>query len=709
MLKNRAVLNSDTLNRYGFKFSIGALEYALEQKSIEGVPTCLGHDMLKPLGWTIPFGLYFEPGMCRLIGNQIIAEKESEQKFINETHIAALQKRYFEECSPYIEEFKKMIEPHLSEKAKYLYAGCVCYYDSNILERIFPKLLGKLDKHGLIYLSDLLQQFKYLGHGVFKHKDSELALFAHRFFRKSLSIHNNLNYFFIDKLITHSSNVKTKVRIALDRDLIGLAKTYHDSIELEYWRGPKFNNDVSKIKLGVIIYNSDEFQKLYYGISQTEFWWKIESEKQTFEVEELKEHPSNGIDNDSYGCRYVHSIFNSDTESFEHFDGAIRMYDTEKMLSRIEKDIKGAGKDSIYTKLFRIDGELSVEDWKTLICHYYLSNPLVKEYFEGADEESIEPHIIEEVKESEIEKLVPYSMSAGDGIRLLVSYHQNEKRDIQPAADRYISGFDVFSIGEKSIRVIENDVIEIKKALKRLNTDLEYDVKMPFACSEDLYWNIPTISHRLNSNLENSVSQTLQALLMIFEAIASKEKEKVASFSLCWGRDSDKQVTVSVMGNCSDIVTWLKENTKIPIEKTAFRNWLEKQGTFLNEYPIKKDKPALFEMVCSDGVLYIRRRGIAPEIKYQLNRSENGSLIVNFAFTKEQFELSKAYGERRIDVAPGYILKKTKCSKCSNDYKECEHSKYLDNGVTESVVDYDLVSIVWTDRRALTCPEIGLQ
>ncbi|MGV3598243.1 MAG: hypothetical protein ACO1PI_10275 [Bacteroidota bacterium] len=698
MIKNKAVLNSDTVNKYGYCFSVSALEDALEQKALEGVPTCLGHDMHRPLGWTIPFGLYFEPGMCRLVGNQIIAENDNEQKFINEAHLAALKKRYYEQCSPYIDEFKQHLGKHLSENATYLYTGCVCYQDEKIAERGFPKLFENQDKDGLIYLSDLLQQFTYKGHGVFKDKDSELAVIAHSFFRKSLSIHNNLNYFLIDELIRLADNQKIKVRIALDRDMIGFAKTYHDTIELEYWRGPKFNNDVSKIKLGVTVYGSNEFQKLYYGISQTEFWWKHESGKQTLEVEELKEHPSKGIDNDSYGCRYVHSIFDEKTNSFEHFDGAIRMYDTDKMLMRIEKDIKSAGKDSDYTKLFRVDGELAIEDWKTLVCHYYHANPLIHEYFDEATEN--EPHIIKESQKTVMEELVPYSIDAGDGIRLLVSYHEIQKREGEVQTERYISGYDVLSLDETSLRVIESDTLEVVKALKRIGCQLDLPKNVSLAYSEDLYWNVPTISHGKNEKLETNVSHTLQALKMIFDAKVLSKQNMVASFTLSWERDDDKQVTISVMGHSVDIATWLNENRTVPIDKIKFREWLEKQSVFINKYPVKEDKPPIFEMVCDDGVQYIRRRGIAPEIKYQLKQDDKGRIMIGFAFPKNQFDLAMAYQDRKIDVALSYLHKKKICSECKGDYITCEHSKTLDKDVSVTVTDFELINVIWTDRKA---------
>ncbi|GAB5539382.1 MAG: hypothetical protein Salg2KO_14850 [Salibacteraceae bacterium] len=457
MIRNKVILNSDTVNKYGFQFSVVSLLDALEQKAIEGVPTCLGHDMHRPRGWTVPFDLYFEPGMCRLVGNQVIAETDNEQKFINETHQTALIRKYQEQCDPHTEEFKGLIAKHLSDTAKYMYAGCVCYTDEGLLERVFPELWTKRDKDGLIYLSDLLTAFDYKGHGVFKHKKSELAVIAHRYFRKSLSIHNNLNYFFIDKLISKHNDENITVRIALDRNIIGYAKTYQDSIELEYWRGPKFNDDISGIKPGVTVYKSNDFQQAYYGISSTEFWWKNESDKQTLEAEELKEHPSLGLNDDNYGCRYVHSIYDRIDNSFEHFDGAIRMYDTERMLDRLDNDIKGAGKCSDYTKLFRVDGKLSLADRKTLVCHYFQSNPLIHEYFGEPPE--VEPQMINQDRHNVTEKLVPYSINQEDGVRLMISYHATPEGKEEAKHDRYVSGYDIYSSEKESMKVIEGDII----------------------------------------------------------------------------------------------------------------------------------------------------------------------------------------------------------------------------------------------------------
>ncbi len=697
MIKNKVILNTDLVNKYGYKFTIGALEDSLELKAIEGVPTCLTHDIHRPVGWTFPFALYFEPGMCSLIGRQLIAETEEEQKNIRESHLAALYKRYSKQCDAFIPNFKEVLKDNLSTDAEYLYAGCVCCKDKNIALKMYPDLFKKADKDGLIYLSDLLEKFKYKGCGVFKDNNSGLTLIAHPFLRKSLSRHNNLNHFLIDELLKQAEKDEITARISLDPDMVGLAETYLDTIELEYWRGPKFDDDISKIKRGVAVHGCNDLQKLYSGITQTEFWWKHEEGKRTLEVEELKDHPSLGINNDSYGCRYVHSIFDEENQTFEHFDGAVRMYDTEKMLERIDNDIKSAGKDSFYTKLFRIDGKLSTADWKTMVCHYFVSNPLIHEYFGELQQDT--KHLIEEPKISITEQLVPYSMQNGDGIRMMVSYHENTKNE-NSETEVFISGFDVSSKGVQKIKVIEADILEIIKVVKLAGGKLEIPKDIQLVCAEDLYWNIPAVMHKHTENQQNNLDLTIKALKSIFDARSASGSEQICSFTLSWETSEDKMVTLSVLGHIKDLSKWLKGNNEIPIARDNFKIWLEKQSTFINKYPIKTDKPSLFEMAHEDGVLYIKRRGIDSNIKYELKTNSVNGLLIRFYFTYEQRELAEAFKNRKIYTVPSYILKKQICSKCSGDYTSCNHSKSLTPDVNVEVRDFEMGPIYWSDRPA---------
>jgi hypothetical protein len=67
--------------------------------------------------------------------------------------------------------------------------------------------------------------------------------------------------------------------------MVGLAISYKGPIELEYWWGPKFNEDLSEINFGVTKHSADEDEQLFHGISATEFWWHKQNEIKTYECE----------------------------------------------------------------------------------------------------------------------------------------------------------------------------------------------------------------------------------------------------------------------------------------------------------------------------------------------------------------------------------------------------------------------------------------
>ncbi len=102
-----------------------------------------------------------------------------------------------------------------------------------------------------------------------------------------------------------------------------------------------------------------------------------------------------------WGCRYVHSMLNPSTGLPTHLDGAIRLYNEENILERIDKknDISKCGKNSKYIKLWRIDNDFSVSLWKELISSFYRENSLIGQYFGGIDEkyEQIKKRVHKEI------------------------------------------------------------------------------------------------------------------------------------------------------------------------------------------------------------------------------------------------------------------------------------------------------------------------
>ena len=146
--------------------------------------------------------------------------------------------------------------------------------------------------------------------GVFHDHDRDLLLFAHRFFRRSLSHRNKLNAYFLQSFdATARENSDLCVRLRLDPDLVGHPASTRNLIELEHWRGPLYSDDIAAIPNGVAEHKADERTKLYEGVDRTQVWWKAPESRRvdgqavdyrTFEIEELIENPSGGLGDNQF-------------------------------------------------------------------------------------------------------------------------------------------------------------------------------------------------------------------------------------------------------------------------------------------------------------------------------------------------------------------------------------------------------------------------
>jgi len=262
--------------------------------------------------------------------------------------------------------------------------------------QFFTEGVGSVDKDGLTDYRLLRSLCEEIHPGVFLDKTRGLTLFAHSYLRRSLSRLNSLNTELLTDLAELADgNAELTVRLRLDPDIVGHPDV-KKLIELEFWRGPKFSDDIGLIPSGVAEHKASDRTRLYEEIDRTHFWWKAEEDgfRRTFEVEEIKDAPSLGVSDDYYGCRYVHSEYNLSKTAITHFDGAIRGYSTEQFLKRIEKSIDHSGKHADYTKLFRVDGELKVGQWKAAVVDYFRGNYLIPEYFGTPVAEELELGIV---------------------------------------------------------------------------------------------------------------------------------------------------------------------------------------------------------------------------------------------------------------------------------------------------------------------------
>jgi len=692
MDKHFSIFCSDQISKDGKRFAISALEDAIWQASVYGVPSNLSHDIHRPVGWSYAKGLYFEPTKVLSIGYFLIADNDADIAKIEVARKAFFTNLWNREIDPYAERFKVTLNGLYNEgQGNWFSSGVVLYGYDDIVYKAFPKLSEHItnDKDGLVNLDYLLAEFDYLTQGIFKKKGSDLCIIAHPFFRKSLSIYNNFHWIFLDELVSLNGHKGITLKIKIEPNYLGFAPSFVPSHEFEFWWGPKYDDDITAIHPGLTQYGSEEFEKLYYNIDRTEFVWKNEDNLYTLELEEVKTQPAPTLA-DTYACRYVHSIFDKNKNGFDHFDGAIRAYSTELMLDRIDKKMTEMGRRSEYTKLFRIDGNLPLSNWKSLVTNYLQGNPQIYEYF-GLPKPGIQS-VLESETLTPFEKYLPYSINKDDGVRLYISYSARVEEQPHP---RFVSSHDELTLEDGTHKAIEYFTIELKKALSRIGADLVLPDDCLFLIPEDYYSNIPCIFHS-DENCQKHLKETINGIKLLLQRLVMTSKKEVLSISLAWNMD-EKEVCMSVMGHVSDLELWFNSYDDIPVEREQFKVWLEKQAVYIKANGRETPCPVLSEIIYDDGILYMKRRLVQRDAV--LNFPDKKDLFnCELDFDKDKDDLAKTVKEGQLFIAPTMILKKMLCEKSGLDYTVSPYSVVLDDDTTQKLVDCKLISFHWTDK-----------
>ena len=84
---------------------------------------------------------------------------------------------------------------------------------------------------------------------------------------------------------------------------------------------------------------------------------------------------------------------------FRHFDGAVHYYTEDEYLYRRDSDFNCNVKKSMQVKpcsekLFKFNGNISVDMWVEFCSHFFTGNPLVIEYFSGSYPEHINDTLV---------------------------------------------------------------------------------------------------------------------------------------------------------------------------------------------------------------------------------------------------------------------------------------------------------------------------
>lgn len=395
-----------------------------------GTPTHIQHDMHRLIGWTYTLGHLIDGSMVRAIGITDLTETDQEK-----ADLAARTAKYWEWVREIGgSEFRKELQQRLAsfslDEATYERVEAYAVSRTGLAAELYPELFtgAAVDKDGLTDYRTLTQRLKRVQPGVFEDSERGLVLFAHRFFRRSLSHKNKLNEYFLRRFDQTDRELPSVIpRLRLDPDLVGHAGSVLHMIEMEHWHGPKFTDDIASIRPGSALHKADSRTREYEGIDRTHFWWKSPEMRRepegelvyrTFEVEELVEDQSPGLPDGMYGCRYAHAEYSPVESAITHFDGAIRAYPEADYMERIDSMIDHAGKHSVYTKLFRFDKPMPVTSWKQLLSDYFRGNPLIPEYLGASRREPQSPVQTSKQEQfaDEPEKLSAFIALANDSI-----------------------------------------------------------------------------------------------------------------------------------------------------------------------------------------------------------------------------------------------------------------------------------------------------
>ena len=678
IIANGTVAN-DRVNKYGERLLPDAIFTAYQQQWTDILPYNANHDSTRRIGCTRISGVLIEPGATYLANQVLIPENDSEKKRIDihlkKSYISRIEKEHG--CD--FDRLLSLLSDVLSENKKLIYTDSVAIIDNGIVPKLFPELWDTIDDDGLINLSLLTPVLP----GIYRY--GEFLIYAHPYFRRSLSRFNNLNVPFFACLQEKMPNAK----IALDSDMVGLAGTESQYREYAYWWGPKFDDDLTKIPLDVTHFENEHYDPLMSPIINTECGWYIQNKIRTFECEEITDVQNIFDSRDLYGCRYVHSMLSNETNLPCHLDGAIRAYTEEKMLHRLEIKIKQAERDTTYTKLWRIDQQIPVEIWKELITHYYMDNHLLGEYFGGVDARQSACNSEEsKLYHKAANPLIPTDLNSGDGIRAFITINDLEKFD-----DDFSVKFRPYTYtGPQGIpiRAIEYESITLRKQLAALGLS----VRTPFCpchAFNDTVHNLP-IMVCSSVAVANTV---INAVLDLVKAWNQHQDNRVISFAVKVNY-TDYAVTYSFVGHINDFMELSCDfDFAIPEDQNGIIDWSKKLRVCLDRFHTSYLYPPLGCMLSNDNTLVYKRVFLdkSPDsVKF-----EDNWYIAGLSLPEEQVELMC---KETITATVAWDVKNTVCCKCNRAYRQCSCIKYIDPECTDDLTDVDAFGLFFTKRMA---------
>ncbi|PJD96807.1 MAG: hypothetical protein CK426_08985 [Legionella sp.] len=251
------------------------------------------------------------------------------------------------------------------------------------------------ERDGLFAFDEIVQMFPSNDsqEGYFIGKDC--MLMAHPCFRRRMQPMANWAPRFVAQF-WQLDLPNCKKFIAIDEDRVRINVDDSSYMELDTWYGAPFDEDITKIENGIVKlrppldlkpHHIDMFFASTYCL---DIKWSEAYRIKSFQALEIKtEETQLTIENEIYyPARYLHAEFDIDAGIFRHFDGAIQLFTEDEYFRRRDLDFNITFKDQEHIKarsikVFKLNGEITVDLWVELCCQFFTANPLTFEYFAG--------------------------------------------------------------------------------------------------------------------------------------------------------------------------------------------------------------------------------------------------------------------------------------------------------------------------------------
>ncbi|MBL5863523.1 hypothetical protein JBO49_23250 [Serratia fonticola] len=683
MKKKLVLFNNNLPNKYDYSFSTDSLVRQFLQHCDwdSGIPNFINHDMLRPLSWSRTHGVSIDNTSVNLFGELSIPENKFERKQINKLTTDYLGKTIYNLGDEDREKLANLIGKSLiSEETKFIRGECVTAFGKNIAREKFPELFGNYenDKRNLVDLKKL----DFIAPGVFLYND--ILVFAHRYFRRSLSPLNNLNIPLLKILQELAEDENLSVKILLDPHSLGLPNSYLEPIELDYWWGPKFDDSLDKIPYGVTTHTSSKEEAFFSGISKTEFWWHEQNSIKSLECEETRDIPSGEMLElgNKYGFRYAHSMLNDKGIPY-HLDGAIRLYDEDAFISRLDKTIDKAGKNSHYFKIWRIDGEITVPLWKRILSDYFKDNRLIGEYFDGKDIKT-ETFLSKKNEYLSKEKRYVYTPNKEQGVSIYLSA---QKKENHPHAEVIINNEDLITDKFEIHNTMDVKFIGLKKKINlRFRESVDEPRKINFIAYEDMNLRIPEVSF----HGENAIAHSLEYLRDVENIITndlSLVDDSVITFTISIDYET-LTLRISCVSYKQDFLKLISSKEFIPKEQNQLCKWVS------DTYALIKDKN---QNTQTQETLFLRNKRIyLPLIMLSEHEIEIDGNIIRIKFHESNIDNKKGM-EKNHKAVMLNLVKKITCTKCNTSFFECECiSGY------KKIDDFSHLGAYWSDTNSFS-------